>query len=123
MSPRNRHQSVKEVLEDRVWRAAETIRARTDSVAVDRRLWPDTEGGPACGNTWIFAQRHAANLPQMLERQFPGARVLGPIIQGLDLPVNSLPWSSRVDDIVDLAATVVVLAGNGKAPARPGAWI
>jgi phosphotransacetylase len=75
----------------------------------------------ADANTWTFVQRQAGNMLQTLERLFPGSRIVGPIVQGLDLPVNSLPPSSNVSMIVDLAAAVAMLSAKEKAPGAPGA--
>ncbi len=62
-------------------------------------------------NVIVFPGLDAANVAYKLVRELGGARTIGPIIMGLEKPVNLLNRSATVDNIVDIA-TITTLRVN-----------
>ena len=112
LQPRNRFRSASDTRREKVYKAAQTVRARDETVVIDSRgrtsLNTDADGP----NTFVFAERQSGNLRHRLEQEFPGARVVGPIVQGVDLPVNQLSAGMSVDEIIDIVAMTAVLAAD-----------
>jgi phosphotransacetylase len=112
LRPRNRLRSVRDSRRETVREAVETIRVRDETIVVDAELQTALESDPGRPNTLVFAEPQSGNLRYRLEQEFEGARVVGPIIQGVDVPVNQLSADASVDDIIDIVAATSVLAAN-----------
>ncbi len=65
--------------------------------------YPEAATANPC-NTLIFPNLESGNIGYKLVERFGGARAIGPILQGLNRPVNDLSRGCSTDDIVNLIA-------------------
>ena len=65
-------------------------------------------------NVLIFPSLDAANIAYKLLWHFGGAEVIGPLLLGMNKPVNVLQVNASVQDIVNLAAVTAVRAQGGE---------
>ena len=103
-----------------VRKALELIRGRRPGLVVDGEMQADAAlvqsiaerkdpGSPVGGraNILIFPSLDAANIAYKLVATLtPGARALGPIMQGMKKPMSDLSRGAGVSDIVEIAAIV-----------------
>lgn len=108
---------------DRVREATQMIRYHRPNLAcegemqVDAALVPEVcarkfpnSRVPGNANVLIFPDLNSANISYKLVQRLGHAQAIGPILQGLQKPINDLSRGCSVDDIVQLAAITSVEA-------------
>jgi malate dehydrogenase (oxaloacetate-decarboxylating)(NADP+) len=67
-------------------------------------------------NVFVFPDLDAANIGYKLLWRLGGAEVIGPVLLGMNRPVNVLQTGASVADIVNLAAVTALRAQNDEFP-------
>jgi malate dehydrogenase (oxaloacetate-decarboxylating)(NADP+) len=111
---------------DRIGKALAIVKRREPGLVIDgemqahlavnaelrQRHYPFCElHGPA--NVLVFPNLHAANTAYRLLQELSDCQIIGPILMGMNKPVNVLSEEALVQDVVNMAAISVVEAQEG----------
>ena len=109
---------------DRVVAAVEAARQADPELVVDGPLQFDAACDPGVGkkkapdsavagraNVFIFPDLEAGNAGYKIAQRTGGALAVGPVLQGLNKPVNDLSRGATVPDIVNTVAITAIQAG------------
>ncbi|HUJ30781.1 MAG TPA: phosphate acetyltransferase [Candidatus Acidoferrum sp.] len=112
---------------NKIREALRIANARRPDLAIDGELQADAAlvnsiaasqapGSPVAGraNVLIFPDLDSGNIASNLVQQLAGAAALGPILQGLALPANTVSRGCSADDVADVIAITAVQAIAGK---------
>jgi phosphate acetyltransferase len=110
---------------DKVTEATQLVRERNPDFAIDGPLQYDAAIDPAVGklkqpnspvagraNVFIFPDLDAGNIAYKAVQRSAGALAVGPVLQGLNKPVNDLSRGCTVDDIVYTVAVTAIQAAT-----------
>ncbi len=108
---------------EHVAKAVRLAQAALPNVAIDGEMQVDAAmdeetgrlkapGSPVAGhaNVFIFPNIDAGNIGYKLVERFADAEAIGPIVQGLNKPVNDLSRGCTAEDIVEVAAITAMQA-------------
>lgn len=110
-------------LVDKVTQATEIAKSRWPELLVDGEFQADTAlvakvgqskapGSPVAGkcNVLVFPDLQAGNIGYKLVQRLAKAEAIGPILQGMDKPVNDLSRGCSVEDVINVVAMTAVRA-------------
>jgi len=119
--------SARHPMVDKVKEATSIVNFREPSLVVDGEMQVDAALVPkVCSskfpgsslhgdaNILIFPDLNSANMAYKLVERLAKAHAVGPILQGLNKPINDLSRGCSVEDIIDLTAITVVEAQEEK---------
>jgi phosphate acetyltransferase len=110
---------------EKVRRATQLVRAARPALAVDGPIQYDAASDPGVGESklpgsavagqatvFIFPDLNTGNNTYKAVQRSAGAVAVGPVLQGLNKPVNDLSRGATVEDILNTVAITAVQAGN-----------
>jgi phosphate acetyltransferase len=113
--------SAKHEMIDKVKKATQIVRQKDKDLIIDGEIQLDAAIVPTVAqkkcpdsplegeaNVLIFPDLNSGNIGYKLVQRFAGYKAVGPIMQGLNKPVNDLSRGASIQDIVDLAAITVI---------------
>ena len=108
---------------DKVREATETVRAKAPGLAVEGPIQYDAAIDPTVAakkapdsavagraNVFIFPDLSSGNIGYKAVQRSSGAIAIGPVLQGLNKPVNDLSRGALVEDIINTVAITAVQA-------------
>ncbi|NDG26123.1 MAG: NADP-dependent malic enzyme, partial [Proteobacteria bacterium] len=111
----------------KVREAVRLVKLRRPDIAIDGEMQADTavvpevmeETFPFCdikggANVLVFPDLQSANICYKLMQRIGGAEAIGPILVGMNKPINVLQRSADVDEIVNMAMITVLEIKNAK---------
>jgi phosphate acetyltransferase len=113
--------SAKHELVDKVKQATKLAKSKSPDLVLDGELQVDSAIVPEVAakkcmdsilkgkaNVLIFPDLNSGNIGYKLTQRLAGFKAIGPIMQGLNKPVNDLSRGASVEDVVELAAITVI---------------
>jgi len=113
--------SAKHEFVDKVKKATQIVREKSPELLIDGEMQVDAaivpeiamikcQDSPLHGdaNVLIFPDLNSGNISYKLVQRLGGFKAIGPIMQGLNKPINDLSRGASVDDVVELAAITVI---------------
>jgi malate dehydrogenase (oxaloacetate-decarboxylating)(NADP+) len=126
--------SVNHVFAQRMAEATRLARKRAPGLVVEGEMAPDTALIPEIvernfphslirgdANVLIFPNVQSGNISLKLVQRLAGGDVIGPVLMGLNKPVNALNYYSSVAEIVNIATITAIMAGGNGVHAAPPA--
>ena len=113
--------SAKHEMVDKVKLATKIAREKEPDLIIDGELQVDAAIVPEVAakkcsdsilqgnaNVLIFPDLNSGNIAYKLTQRLAGFKAIGPIMQGLNKPINDLSRGASVEDVVELAAITVI---------------
>jgi len=110
---------------EKVIEATKILKEKMPELLVDGELQADAALIPGVGekkcpgsvvagkaNILVFPDLNSGNIAYKLVQRLAGAAAIGPVVQGLNKPVNDLSRGCSVQDIIDTVAVTACQAGN-----------
>lgn len=115
------HGTAKHEMVEKVAKATELLKSMDKDLIVDGEIQLDAAIVPAVAekkcknsplhgeaNVLIFPDLNSGNIGYKLVERLGGYKAIGPIMQGLNKPINDLSRGASVQDIVDLAVITIL---------------
>jgi phosphate acetyltransferase len=113
--------SAKHELIDKVKNATKIVKSKSPELIIDGEIQADAAIIPEVAmkkcadsmlqgnaNVLIFPDLNSGNISYKLVQRLAGFKAIGPVMQGLNKPINDLSRGASVDDVVELAAITVL---------------